>query len=177
MAIRRSRSLKMLIGAVVVFVGIALITDGFRSAPTPQVFAGATSLNDALEAARGSGKPVLVFITADWCLPCQKFKRGALIDKDVATWIGDNTHPVLVDATRDNPEASRLGVEALPTMVMIRNDERGEREASRFSGDRDAKFVLAWLRELSGPVQDYKARTGKFPPGYEEDQRKAAKGR
>ncbi len=177
MAIRRSRSLKMLVGAVIVFLGIALITGGFRTAPTPEAFAGALSLGDALDEAAKTGKPVLAFVTADWCPPCQKFKRGALIDKDVARWILDNTHPVLVDATKANPDASRLGVEAIPTLVMIRDDEKGEREVARFSGDRDAAFVLDWLRQFSGPVQDYKARTGRLPPGFEEEQAKSSKGK
>ncbi len=177
MAVRRSRSLKMLIGAAVVFVGISVITGAFRTAPVPQAFAGATPLNDALDAAKTSGMPVLAFITADWCQPCQSFKRGALVDKDVATWISDNTHPVMIDATKDNPDAARMGVEAIPTMVLIRNDDKGEREVARFSGDRDAAFLLSWLREFSGPVQDYKARTGKYPPGYEEELRKAGKGK
>lgn len=172
MAIRRSRSLKMLIGAVVVFVAISLVTNAFKPAPTPEAFAGTPPFSEALLQAATSGKPVLAFVTADWCPPCQKFKRGALVDKDVSTWIVDNTHAVLVDATRDNPVATRLGVEALPTMIMIRNDEKGEREVSRFSGERDAEHVLSWLREFSGPVQDYKARTGTFPPGYEEPPRR-----
>lgn len=114
-------------------------------APRPDVFAGSSDFAAAVEASRTSGKPVLAFVTADWCGPCQSFKRGALVDPKVAAAIRERTQPVYVDATGANAVAARLNVSGVPVLILIKPDDKGEREVSRLEGNVGSDQVLAWL--------------------------------
>lgn len=164
---KRNASLRILIVAVVVLLIIRFMSS--RAAPMPQAFAHATPLARATTLALESGRPVLAFATADWCGPCQQLKRGALANTEVARWISDNTHPVVVDATHSNPEVEALGVDGFPTLVLLRPAPGGGlKEVGRISGAVDAPRVLAFLNAGSGPIADYVAKHGTYPEGYDE---------
>lgn len=140
----RLGTLVFLAGCIVV---IALVRVRFGGvAPTPDVFAARSSLDAALAESESSGRPVLALATADWCGPCQAFKRGALADDRVAALIASRTVPVLIDMTdAGDPEAQRagrlLGVEGIPALVLVSGDE----VAARLVGAVSAERVLEWL--------------------------------
>ncbi|MFN0010786.1 MAG: thioredoxin family protein [Phycisphaerales bacterium] len=113
-----------------------------RVAPVPGAFAPAQRLPEALAQSATSGKPVLAFATADWCGPCQAFKRGALAHPKVAEWITANTIPVYIDIDTHAADARQLAVYSIPALVLIRPD--GSRP-SRFEGNRSAEDLLAFL--------------------------------
>ena len=137
---------KGLIGVVVIVA--ALATFSFLRggvAPRPAAFEGKRDLTAALAASKESGKPVLAFVTADWCGPCQALKRGALVDPKVEEAIKKGTEPVYVDATGENADAATLGVTGMPVMVMLRPGDGKPREVSRLTGDAEPEHILDWL--------------------------------
>lgn len=111
-------------------------------APVPPAFVDTPALADAVAASRASGKPVLAFATADWCGPCQQFKRGALVHPKVTEWIRQNTHAVYVNVDLRKTDAQQLAVYSIPALVLIRPD--GSRP-SRFEGNHSADEVLSFL--------------------------------
>jgi len=136
---RNSVNLVFLLAIVGVFVGLKVYFG--RHADVPAYFDTSRTLHDALAASEASGKPVLALVSADWCGPCQGFKRGALSDQDVSRWIAANTEPVYIDVTSpNNPDAAELGVRSIPAVVLI--DERGE--LSRVEGAMSASSFLGW---------------------------------
>lgn len=119
-----------------------------REAPVPPAFDKMQTLDVALARAETSGKPVLAFATADWCGPCQSFKRGALADESVSAFINENVEPAYVDLTNsDDPDAAEaarlLGVQSIPALVLIVDDQ----EVARLEGGTGASRLMDWLRD------------------------------
>ncbi|MBK7404728.1 MAG: thioredoxin family protein [Phycisphaerales bacterium] len=115
-------------------------------APTPQAFAAHTNLDEAMAQSQRTGRPVLAFATADWCGPCQAFKRGALSDPRVTAWIDANTITAFADLTSDSdPEAQRVGrmlqAQSIPLLVFFANGE----EVARLEGAVSTTELLDWL--------------------------------
>ncbi|GAB4520282.1 MAG: hypothetical protein Tsb0013_23930 [Phycisphaerales bacterium] len=113
-------------------LGYVVISRG-GVAPTPAALTGAgvTDLPSAVAKAKQEGKVVFAVATADWCAPCQTYKRGALADEAVASWIEANAVPLTIDVTDPNvpsPDARALGVSGIPATFLI--DSSGQVLAS-----------------------------------------------
>ena len=93
-----------------------------------------------------SGRPTLMMFTADWCGPCQSFKRTVLAHSKVSAKIDESVRFEKVDLTRrggPNAEtAQRYGVRGIPALVLV--DTRG-REIDRYQGATDPEQFLRWL--------------------------------
>lgn len=113
----------------------------------PDVFADGTTFDEAVTRSNETGKPVLVFATADWCRPCQHLKRSTLTDARVESAIRERTVPVYLDLTDPAPNtaeaniAQQMNISSLPTMVLWRPDG----EISRRVGAMPAVDMLSWL--------------------------------
>ncbi|MEM9065762.1 MAG: thioredoxin family protein [Planctomycetota bacterium] len=100
------------------FIVFRLFAGG--AAETPDYFGQYSTLSAGFEEAQRSQRPVLALATADWCGPCQSFKRGALSSPEVADFVGSNTIPVYIDVTDGNsPDAQSLGVQSIPAVYVI----------------------------------------------------------
>ena len=82
--------------------------------------------SDAKAAEREAGKlkrPLLVFFSAEWCMPCKEMMLRSFADPGVADLIGKRFVPLLVDMTNDDDAAHAVGqryrVNALPTLLAI----------------------------------------------------------
>lgn len=142
---------KRLVIAAVCIIGALVLLQVLRPsvAPMPAVFSPSIGLNEALRSSIEKSKPVLAFVTADWCGPCQRMKRDALADPDVQALMLARTIPVYVDATVSlPPEAESWRIMGYPTMVIVQSG----RATARFSGVVDAKDLLAWI-EANAPAQ------------------------
>ena len=142
---------KLLTIAVIVFLGGMFLratlnggSGGGGSQAIPASFAGYSSLQPAL--ADAAGGPVLAFATADWCGPCQTFKKGALADEQFANWITQNgVKGVYLDSTSGHPDADKLGVQAIPTLVFFRDGK----EVARNTGGMSTTQLIAWLERAN----------------------------
>ncbi|MBL9030596.1 MAG: thioredoxin fold domain-containing protein [Phycisphaerae bacterium] len=134
--------------AVIAVIGIAFLAMLTRSCggakhPLPAYFDRTLTVDSAA----ALGKPVLVYVGADWCPPCQTLKGGALADRRVEKWVRENAVAVYVDATsvRDGDDTSllllRLGTTAYPDLILMRQKQ----VVARLTGAVRAKDLLAWL--------------------------------
>jgi thiol:disulfide interchange protein len=143
-----NRSVFNILLAIVVAFSLMLMVRscGRLGGGVPPPFSPAVTLEAAIQESQRSGRPVLAFVTADWCGPCQQLKRGALAD--VRVWIEQHTVPVYIDATRASADQdlqtvmNRLRVRALPTLLLLGSDEA---ERARLTGVVSARDLLAWL--------------------------------
>jgi thiol:disulfide interchange protein len=97
------------------------------------------SLNDGLDVAETSGKPVLALFTADWCPPCRRLKQGVLADPYVMTSLSENYELVKIDLTDrrgdNNWVADDAGVKYIPTIIIYEDGYETRRfGATEFEG-------------------------------------------
>lgn len=130
---------------VLILALLPLIRGGGGMAPTPGMFDAGLSLAEAEALAAEEGRVTLAFATADWCGPCQRLKRGALVDADVEMWARANAAPTLLDLTAPGAEAKaeaqRLGVGPIPAVILLRDGE----EIARQEGVTTPARLLRWL--------------------------------
>ena len=95
--------------------------------------------------AREEGKVVFAVATADWCPPCQTYKRNALVDDGVAAWLDEHAVTLTIDLSNrsePNPDAIALGVSPIPETFLI--SAEGE-VLARAVGALKAPDLRAWL--------------------------------
>jgi protein disulfide-isomerase len=72
-----------------------------------------------------SGKPVILFFTGKWCVPCRIMKRNVWADEQVEAVVKAGFVPVMIDL--DDPNAAETvrhyGVAATPTTMIV--DSKG----------------------------------------------------
>jgi thiol:disulfide interchange protein len=119
---------------------------GGSAAPVPPMFEEKLTLAQASSKAGESSRVVLAFATADWCGPCQAFKKGALRDPKIEAWVREKAVPVYIDVDR-NSDAKELPISSVPTMFMI----RGGTIIGTLSGSVDADDMMMWLNTASEP--------------------------
>lgn len=141
-------SILFLLLIVAVLALLPLIRGGGGVAPMPGVFDEGLSLAEAEARAAEEGRLTLVFATADWCGPCQRFKRGALVDPEVEAWVQAHTVPTVLDLTSPRGEAAqqaeRLGVGPIPAVILLRDGA----VVARRQGATPAGNFRRWLESV-----------------------------
>ncbi len=64
-------------------------------------------------------RPVLVFVSAEWCLYCQKMKREVWSNPDVIRLVREQFVPLHLDADNYPDAVAELKVEAFPTTLVL----------------------------------------------------------
>lgn len=112
--------------------------------------AWAGDIASARQLASESGKPMLLFFTADWCVPCRIMKREVFADETVMTAINEKVIPVMVYAGEPGADDAfkRYNVEGTP--ITIFTDPRGTVLKYAVGGIGKAEF-LEMLKNLKSP--------------------------
>lgn len=110
--------------------------------------AWAADYASARQQASASDKPMVLFFTGDWCVPCRIMKRTVWADDEVMTAVNGEFVPLLIDV--DEPDAgealSEYQVGATP--VTIVTDSEGNTLERRVGGISKAEF-LAMLEQVN----------------------------
>ncbi len=138
------KNLGFLALVLAVFMGLRLYMG--RTAPVPDAFANDVSLAEAIAQSHESGKPVFAVFTADWCGPCQSYKRGSLASEKVANALRTRAIPVYVNVDTDREDLETLEqvgytIQGVPTTVVI----RGHEVSDYVVGALDAGDVLSMI--------------------------------
>lgn len=125
---RGFRWMKRVAGTAAVAAGLFIVI----STPTRGIVFREGSL-EAVRAALGHGRPVLVDFTADWCVACHELERATFTHPTVIE-VARGFDAYRVDLTRFNsPESEawrrEYGIAGLPTVVFLTPDGREVREA------------------------------------------------
>jgi protein disulfide-isomerase len=103
--------------------------------------AWADSYASAQKQAAQSGKPIILFFTGKWCVPCRIMKRNVWADDQVKAKVNAAFIPVMIDV--DDPDAaaalSRYGVG--PTPITIITDPQGNVLKQQAGGMGKADFL------------------------------------
>ncbi len=114
-------------------------------------FAVARTVPDVMDQfAASSGKPLLLYVTADWCVTCRTIERNVLQNPQVIREL-QNIHLVKLDVSNFNSHAQallkQLKVAGPPTMMFF-NRNRNEVGATRLIGNATPEAVIASTRKL-----------------------------
>lgn len=107
---------------------------------------------DALEKSGKSGKPVLVFYTAEWCKYCQKMKAETMSSPDVNRVL-KNYILVYVNTDIDRSGVKEFSIQNLPSFV-ITNCKKENIKSSK--GFMDKNSFIIWLNDAKLFKQPFK---------------------
>src|SRR5579862_640604 len=94
-----------------------------------------------------SAKPIFIDVSASWCPPCRKMESTVFTNDTVKNYLDEHFIINQVDANDQTQNAlleDSLGVDELPTMIVLRPDGI---EWKRHSGSFDAKGFIAWMND------------------------------
>lgn len=94
----------------------------------------------AIAQAESADQPRLLYFTASWCPPCQQMRQTTFSQQSVASLLAPYV-PVKVDIDQHPELATKYGISAVPTFVML----AGSSELARASGYMDERDLAEWI--------------------------------
>lgn len=119
-----NRPFPMLAVIMVVMTTMFIATGGASKGKAPRIFAEGLTYAQASARSKETGKPVFAVFSADWCRPCQMYKKGALADARVEAFVKEKMIPVYIDVDKDAATARKFGASSIPVTAVIKNDVR-----------------------------------------------------
>lgn len=101
---------------------------------------------EGLRIARESGKPAMLFFTADWCAPCVELKKQVFTDKRVV----EASHRLVniwIDVDKDRETLAAYNVRGIPAIFFL--SPSGE-AIGRFDRERTAGPFAKMMDEVAG---------------------------
>ena len=110
--------------------------------------AWADSYPSAQQQSAESGKPMILFFTGEWCVPCRIMKRNVWADDEVTAAVNAAYIPVTIDVS--DPDAAealrRYGVGATPSTIIT--DPQGNVLQQQEGGMGKAEFLEMLAPEI-----------------------------
>lgn len=107
--------------------------------------AWAESYSSARQQAADAGKPVILYFTGTWCVPCRKMKRQVWADEEVKRLVNTQYIPVAIDVDDPDNAAVMKRYEIGGPPVTIVTDKQGNALDWRAGGISKSEF-LEFLR-------------------------------
>ncbi len=101
----------------------------------------------AFTEARIKNRPLFVFIFADWCEWCKKLELETLEKQEIRKLIQTKFIPVAIDYDKHTELAKKLGVQLVPTSIIITPD--GKKLLKFFGFIKPADLVLSLNKTLA----------------------------
>lgn len=102
-------------------------------------------LSEGLRLAKQTGKPAMLFFTADWCLPCQELKKYIFTDKRVAE-ASRRLINIYIDTDANFELLNIYQVRRIPTIFFLNPD--GD-IVGRFSSDPSASNFVKQMTAIA----------------------------
>lgn len=102
-------------------------------------------LSDGLRLAKETGKPAMLFFTADWCAPCVDLKKYVFSDKRVAEASARLVN-IYIDVDKNYDALSVYKVRGIPAIFFL--SPNGE-VVERYSGDRSAASFVKQMTAIA----------------------------
>lgn len=99
----------------------------------------------ALQSAKTSGRPILVFVSAQWCHYCTKMKKDTWRDPQVERSVSQHFETLVLDGDRDDAVVRKLGLRGFPATLIYTPDGRFVEQKG---GYMPPQKTLAWLSSL-----------------------------
>ena len=140
---QRDNPMKPVWGLFLILIGVMVVVGISRFLQPKEIIPWRTDFAAATEEARASGKPVLLYLTASWCGPCQSLKSTTWADADVDAALR-NYVPVKVDIDRNRDIARRYNPQGgLPFVAVLNSSGDAQKGAV---GALPPEEFLTWLR-------------------------------
>jgi thioredoxin-related protein len=153
----RAQCISILI-VLYVFAGVAVRADTPPSHATPPT--QLPTFEEAQRTARAEHKPLLIAVSAEWCVPCKTFRNTVLQDDRVKERLQT---VVFIEYDAEEPPgifiAERFRVDAFPTFIVVGANgmELTRKAGSQLGGDPTAEFI-SLITFARAPFEDNKNR-------------------
>lgn len=105
-------------------------------------------LSEGLRLAKETGKPAMLFFTADWCAPCLELKKSVFSDKRVAE-VSSRLVNIYIDVDKNYDAIAAYKVRGIPAIFFL---NPGGEIVERFSGDRS---VAGFVKKMAAIADKY----------------------
>ncbi len=103
--------------------------------------AWADNYTSAQQQADQSGRPIVLFFTGNWCVPCKIMKRQVWADDDVMTSVNSDFVPVTIDVDDPNNASLLVRYNVGGTPITIITDPSGKALRWRVGGIGKSDFL------------------------------------
>ena len=108
-----------------------------------------SNVQEATRQSAAQNKPLLVMVKARWCGPCHQMLEQTFPNPAVAARVNNQFVPLLIDADEQAAFVQSLGVEAMPTVLVISPQQK---ITGRLTGFQSANQLDAHLASLTPPA-------------------------
>lgn len=103
------------------------------------------SLPEGLRLAKETGKPAMLYFTADWCAPCVELKKYVFPDKRVAAASARLVN-IYIDVDKNYDALAEYKIRGIPAIFFL---SPGGEIVERFSGDRSASGLVKQMNAVA----------------------------